>query len=175
MPGRKPDMPSKEEPIEDREYEVRYAELVDAPALAKLHAEALPPGWPAKDFEAFFRPQRHVLKIAGGDDLDGFLVLRQAADEAEILTVAVREKARGRGLGFSLVSAALDLCRKQQVGRLYLEVAENNAAARRLYAKAGFSMIALRENYYQLGKTAAVSALILMLDLGLKEKSHNGR
>ena len=39
--------------------------------------------------------------------------------------------------------------RIHHVSRIFLEVAENNIPARRLYEKAGFSEIGRRKNYYK--------------------------
>lgn len=163
--GRRRDMPLTGNLTEHLNHPVMEASASDAAAMAELHAEALPPGWPLEAFQSFFCPNRHVLKIEQGPDLHGFGVLQQAAGEAEILTLAVRREMRRRGLGFSLISALIDLCRKEDLRRLYLDVAEGNIAARALYEKSGFAVIARREHYYQSGRIEPEAALIMKLDV----------
>ncbi len=76
-------------------------------------------------------------------------VLRIVADEAEILTLAVLPSARGQGVGARLAAACLDEAAAANALRLHLEVGASNAAARRLYARAGFAETGRRPGYYQ--------------------------
>ena len=48
---------------------------------------------------------------------------------------------------------------------MFLEVDEDNAPARRLYARAGFREVGRRPGYYQQDKGAAATALVLRRDL----------
>jgi ribosomal-protein-alanine N-acetyltransferase len=142
------------------------ASAADAEALAALHAKALPPGWPAADFAASCNnANRIVLKAAAGAPMLGLAVLQFAADEAEILSIAVAEEARRRGIGSSILKASIAACRQRLVSYIYLEAAEDNAAALNLYGKFGFSTIASRKNYYEAKGAAPVTALIMRLDL----------
>ena len=59
---------------------------------------------------------------------DGFVVVRAAADEAEILTLAVRPGARGKGLGRALLQAAIDKARALGAATVFLEVGADNPA-----------------------------------------------
>ncbi|MBU2208038.1 MAG: GNAT family N-acetyltransferase, partial [Alphaproteobacteria bacterium] len=70
-----------------------------AARLADVHAEAFPAPWDAAALEALL-DQDGVFAL---EDPDGFILLRAVADEAEILTLAVRPAARRRGLGARLV------------------------------------------------------------------------
>jgi [ribosomal protein S18]-alanine N-acetyltransferase len=145
---------------------IRQANAADAAALAALHAKALPPGWPAADFAASCKnANRLVLKAAGSAEMLGLSVLQFAADEAEILSIAVAEEARRRGIGSSILKASIGACQQKPVSYIYLEVAESNAAALNLYGKFGFAAIASRKNYYEAKGPAPVTALIMKLDL----------
>ena len=93
---------------------------------------------------------------------DGFILIRQVLDEAEILTLAVRPQARRAGLGGRLVGQGAVAAARAGAARLFLEVAEDNAAARALYDRAGFRLIGRRKGYYASGKT---DALVLAFDL----------
>jgi len=139
----------------------------DAAAIAALHAHSFRRGWSEQEIEGLLL-DRHVIahraSIAG--KFSGFIVSRQVADEAEILSVAVAGRQQGRGLARKLLD--LHLRRLAGLGALtvFLEVDEHNKPAIRLYNRAGFHEISRRPNYYPAagGKTAA--ALVLRRDLG---------
>lgn len=135
--------------------------LEAAAELAALHATAFDAPWDAAAFESLLAgPGVFALTVA-----DGLILCRVVADEAEILTVAVRPQARGEGRGHRLVTAAAELARASGAERLFLEVAEDNAAARALYARTGFVEIGRRRAYYAARDGGRTDALILSLTL----------
>jgi ribosomal-protein-alanine N-acetyltransferase len=79
----------------------------------------------------------------------GFLVARTAADEMEILNLAVDPGARRQGVGSALLDAALEHGRSAVATRVFLEVRESNEAARRFYERHGFQVIGRRARYYR--------------------------
>jgi ribosomal-protein-alanine N-acetyltransferase len=82
---------------------------------------------------------------------------RLVEDEAEILSVAVVKRQRGRGLGRQLLN--LHLRRIAGLGgrTIFLEVDEHNVAALRLYQHAGFQEVSRRPGYYAgTGATALI-------------------
>lgn len=93
-----------------------------------------------------------------------FLMIRIAFDTAEILTLVTAKTARGQGLGLRLLDTArLDL-RGKAVDTLFLEVAEDNDPALRLYRRAGFRDSGRRKGYY-MRKQGCVDACVMTLDL----------
>ena len=129
--------------------------------LAALHAQAFAAPWEAGAF-ADLLAQPGVLL---GVEPDGFILIRVVLDEAEILTLAVRPGARRRGLGRRLVERACDAAATAGAHSLFLEVAEDNAAARALYARAGFVEIGRRKAYYAGADGRRTDALALRRDL----------
>lgn len=129
----------------------------DSPLLAALHAAALPPG-EAWGEDAFARlvalPGAVGVLAAEGAVPVGFVLARRAADEAEILAFAVLPERRRRGIGRALLDACLEVLAGQGVGRVFLEVAADNAGARALYGAAGFVSAGLRRDYYGAGRDA---------------------
>ena len=113
-------------------------------ALAALHAEAFSAPWDARAFADLLAQPGVLLRI----EADGFILIRVVLDEAEILTLAVRPGARRQGLGRRLVERACVAAKDAGAAILFLEVAEDNAAARVLYARAGFVEIGRRKAYY---------------------------
>jgi len=72
-----------------------------------------------------------------------------AADEAEILSIAIDSGQRGRGLSRDLLLTISAIWPAGASGRIFLEVEENNQPARRLYERAGFAVVGRRERYYK--------------------------
>jgi len=94
---------------------------------------------------------------------DGFVLGRVAADEAEILTLAVRPAARGKGLGRALLQAAISKACALGATTMFLEVGADNPHARALYAGLGFAKVGARKGYYE-GRDALVLRLPLAAD-----------
>ena len=90
----------------------------------------------------------------------GALAWRIVADEAEILTIGVTPGARRTGIGAALLRHGLAACAAGGAACLWLEVAEGNAPARRLYEAAGFAMRGRRKGYYRRGPRV-VDALVM--------------
>ena len=128
--------------------------------LALIHAAAcvMPRPWSAAEIvDLLASPLCFVIEV-----LDGFLIGRVVVGEAELLTVAVQPLAQGRGIGGRLVQGFLDEAQWRGAGTAFLEVAETNAAARVVYARAGFVQTGLRRGYYHAADGTAVDALVLV-------------
>jgi ribosomal-protein-alanine N-acetyltransferase len=100
-----------------------------------------------------------------GRKVIGFSVSRIGADEAEILSIAVAESHRGRGLSGALLLTHLGHLAGRGVRTVFLEVEENNQPARRLYERAGFAVAGRRERYYQQPGGEPLNALLMRRDL----------
>jgi ribosomal-protein-alanine N-acetyltransferase len=145
---------------------VEAASLRDARRLAQLHGESFHRGWGEGEFEQMLSERNtlvHRLKV--GRKLVGFAVSRMAADEAEILSIAVAAGYRGRGLSRNLLLTHLGHLAGHGVRKIFLEVEENNQPARRLYERAGFSVAGRRERYYQQPGGEQLNALLMRRDL----------
>jgi ribosomal-protein-alanine N-acetyltransferase len=86
----------------------------------------------------------------------GMILGRVAADEAEILTLAVDPGQRRRGVGSALLGAAMARAGNLGATFMFLEVAVTNDAARALYAAHGFTEAGLRRHYYTDGTDALI-------------------
>jgi len=69
-------------------------------------------------------------------------------DEAHVMTLAVREDLRRRGLGARLLLELLDYSRDMGARFLTLEVRGSNREAIELYKRFGFQIMGERRNYY---------------------------
>jgi [ribosomal protein S18]-alanine N-acetyltransferase len=100
-----------------------------------------------------------------GDPPNGFLIVTRVLDEAEVIVIAVLPSARKTGLAEALIAASMGTLAQQGIKRMFLEVAQDNAAARSLYDKLGFSQIGLRKAYYARPNAIVMDALVLSRDL----------
>lgn len=140
-----------------------FASTVHAGALAAIHAACFPP---AEQWDEAAIATQFALPGGFGllDPAGGMVLGRMAADEAEILALAVVPALRRQGLGRELLAAAEAHVRASGGRVVYLEVAAGNAAARALYAAAGYREIGRRSRYYRDGTDALVLARPLRRD-----------
>lgn len=100
------------------------------------------------------------LAMRGGQAV-GFSLCRAVADEVELLLIAVAPQMRRQGAGCRLVQRAQEDALARNAAMLFLEVREDNDAARCLYQSMGFAVIGRRDNYYS-GKDGSRRAAITM-------------
>lgn len=139
----------------------------DAEAVAGIHAEGFPHPWSADEFRAL-AADRAILGLAarresflGWRRLAGFILVRRAADEAEVLTVAVRAAQRGRGIGRKLLEEVLRRLYRDGITTCFLEVDRDNGSAIRLYRALGFETVGERKGYYRRAGGDTGSALVM--------------
>lgn len=103
--------------------------------------------------------------LGAGDDAVGFALMRMAADEAELLTIAVAPAHWRRGIGRTLLDAIVGASRASGARALFLEVAADNGAARALYDQAGFGVVGRRQGYYRRAAGPPADAIVMRLAL----------
>ena len=81
--------------------------------------------------------------------------------EAELLRIAVRPEARGRGVGGQILRGCMEALAALGVAELHLEVRVSNASARHLYEREGWRQVGLRKAYYRDGEDAALYGMRL--------------
>jgi ribosomal-protein-alanine N-acetyltransferase len=124
----------------------------NAEACARLHAAIFAHPWSADEIARLIADGSSLSAAAldpTGGVLRGFVIARLAADEAEILTVAVDTAWRGKGAGRALVSEILRQAAYAGARSMFLEVEDGNAAAVALYRRLGFMKIGERPGYYR--------------------------
>jgi ribosomal-protein-alanine N-acetyltransferase len=139
-----------------------------AEQCAALHAASFAHAWSTSEFEALLSSKTTIggaAVDAASDELRGFALSRIAADEAEILTLAVHAAFRNRGLGRALLSDTLARLTAAHVRSLFLEVEGANRPAIALYTRMGFREVGRRSGYYRKPDGATEAALVLRKDL----------
>ncbi|MBN4066332.1 GNAT family N-acetyltransferase [Ahrensia sp. AH-315-G08] len=157
---------------------VQIALESDLQRIEELHGLCFKRGWSGSELIAMFQQPANIFLVArhvGKPTIPvaGFNIIRQAADEAEIISIAVDPAQRGRDIADALMRRAIIDLVSDRVPKLFLEVDEANAVALGLYNKLGFAIVATRPGYYRKDDKmdensgpANSNALVMRLDLG---------
>lgn len=151
---------------------VEDAKDEDCADLAALHEQAFPIGWSSADLETLVQDDAVTTRIIrplgwfGRGPIEGFIMVRQAADEGEVLTFAIANHCQRRGYGTRLLDDAIIALRQQGVVSVFLEVAESNIGALKLYRRRGFNQVGERAAYATLNDGSKVSALVMARKYG---------
>ncbi len=94
----------------------------------------------------------------------GFVLTRHAADEEELLLIAVKPEHRGCGLGKALIDRLVKSARERGTSRIFLEMRRGNPAVN-LYERVGFEPIGERPNYYRMANGSQVDAITFGLSI----------
>ncbi len=147
---------------------IRALRVDRAEECAAIHRGAFARAWSSEEIAALLA-SASTLGSAALDPVTGrmrgFAVSRLAADEAEILTIAVERAWRGRGVGRDLLREHLSRATLTGARAMFLEVDQDNAAAIALYTRFGFIKVGRREGYYRRPDGEPASALVMRKDL----------
>ncbi len=147
--------PTGSSPADPAPTELEPGGVAHAAAMAAIHRLAFPPNeaWGTDSIAI----QLALPGVFGWLDRRGGMILaRVAADEVEVLTLAVAPTVRRLGLGTRLLAAAMTLATSRGARNAFLDVSISNIAARTLYARAGFTPTGRRPRYYADGTDALV-------------------
>jgi ribosomal-protein-alanine N-acetyltransferase len=152
------------------EYEIRLCDKEDIPSIIEVNMRTLPEHYSdyfyyeiLSEFpETFLVAELHGVPV-------GYIMCRTEygfshlkrlglARKGHVVSVAVDEEHRSKGIGSSLVMAAEKEMAKKSATECYLEVRASNAEAIRLYQKLGFKVTGRLEGYYRDGEGALVMA-----------------
>lgn len=147
---------------------IEPAESKDAQRLAQLHEHGFFRGWPVADFLGFLSDKNTPVYVAcdAKRRIAGFALIRIVADESELLTIAVDQKWRGKGVGRALLTAVFADLMMSPARKMFLEVDEQNPSAIALYKRLGFKTVSSRKGYYARPDGSAATALVMARDLG---------
>lgn len=123
-------------------------------------------GWSEQSVDSLAAADGAALIAAyEGEQMAGFILIRSAADEAELLTIAVDPGFQRAGVASLLIEAAKQKLEKKSIQSFFLEVRRDNAAAIACYKKLGFEKIAVRKDYYTDDNGSKTNAEIFRLML----------
>ncbi len=108
------------------------------------------------------RPRRDYVALEDEQGILGYAGVDHHGDVADIMTVAVAPRARGRALGRDLLGHLERRARARGADWAMLEVRADNGPALALYDRAGYVRLSTRRRYYQPGD---VDALVMRKSL----------
>ena len=117
----------------------------------QIHRRCFDHFWSEKEFSDLLSLPTTLLWM----NESGLLMCSHVADEMEILTFGVLPECRQKGQGQNLLQQMFEYAQKKQVSKIFLDVAEDNIPAIKLYEKMGFLKVYCRKGYYQNGKKDA--------------------
>jgi ribosomal-protein-alanine N-acetyltransferase len=145
---------------------LRDASSADAPALAAIHAQCFSMEvWDAAAIAALLATPGTFALL--DEDAGGFIMVRAAGGESEVLTLGVKPAARRRGIAKALVVGASERAFAAGATDLFLEVNAANNAAIALYKGLGFGEVGRRKDYYLAPHGMREDALVLRASIPL--------
>jgi [ribosomal protein S18]-alanine N-acetyltransferase len=109
------------------------------------------------------QPRSRYYLVADDDGvITGYAGLLVAANQADVVTLAVAAGQWGQGVGSALLEALLAEAVRRGCTEVFLEVRTDNTRAQRLYRRYGFSQIGIRKGYYQ---PSGADALVMRRDV----------
>ena len=144
----------------------RRLTLDDLPAVLELERLLFPDdAWSEATYRAELTDPtgtRHYVAVDGDDGrLAGWAGMASAGGQADVLTIGVRPRLQGRGLGARLLTELLDEAAARGCAEVFLDVRADNDRARRLYERFGFTSVGVRKRYYQ---PSGVDAIVMVRD-----------
>jgi tRNA threonylcarbamoyladenosine biosynthesis protein TsaB len=138
----------------------------EASVVAQLLAMSFDDPWSLKDVgEIMAMPGAYGLLALEGSEPVGFILCQLAADEMTVLSIGIAPEKRRRGGAAMLLAAAEAQARAANASVVFLEVGEDNDAARKLYAEARYEEVGRRASYYKRPIGRQVDAIILRKNL----------
>lgn len=120
----------------------------DLEAVTDLTRRADPFGWTLRNFSDAHASGNTLTVLTVDGVTTGIAAVMHVLDESELLEIAVQPAMQGRGYGKALLAQAIALARRNGAVRMFLEVRESNARARKMYTSFGFEETGRRKNYY---------------------------
>lgn len=150
---------------------IRKCEKEDIPRVIEINGETLPEHYSDYfyyEILAEFPETFLVVELESG--LVGYIMCRieygfshlrklGLARKGHIVSVAVEEQHRGKGLGTRLITSAQVEMQKKSATECYLEVRVSNGGAISLYQKLGYKATGRLDAYYKDGEAALVMAV----------------
>lgn len=141
---------------------IRVAGLPDYSHIARIHSASFERGWKTQEIrELMEKPGSKAFVYDIDGSRAGFVLVRLAADECEIIAIAVDEQHKRKGIARKLLDFLPDYLKREGVKTIFLEVAEDNFSAMALYEAAGYAEHGRRKGYYRRWHGRRIDALML--------------
>ena len=157
-----------------KQLEVKYLSFIDANLIQVLEDDCFDKHsrWSKTMIEDSINATTSKFFGAFLDEqMVGYCVFSDMEQEFELLRICVLPTCQNYGIGYKLLTYAIDTLKGQLTQTLstgetnyamFLEVSANNITAQKLYTKCGFKQICVRKNYY-VEENQQVDAIIMRL------------
>lgn len=143
---------------EKEDLEIRKMNEKDIDEVYEINRLSFSFPWSRESFERELSSNKiaHYFVAVKDNKIVGYIGFWQIFQEAQITTIAVHPDFRRKGIGEVLLDYVIDLCEKNSIKEIVLEVRVSNTIAQNLYFKKGFKKVGIRKWYYRDGEDALV-------------------
>ena len=130
---------------------IRFMRLKDVDQVAGIEEATFARPWSRESFRQELTRNAVARYLVADEDgqILGYAGAWVILDESHITNIAVREDARGRGLGKRLTTDLLQILSNLGASYATLEVRVSNIRAQNLYKSLGFVSVGKRKRYYE--------------------------
>ena len=146
--------------LDEPALDFRPMQMADLTEVMEIERRSYPHPWTRLIFSDCLHAGYSCWVCERQGIIQGYGIISIAAGEAHLLNLCVRPESQRQGIGEKLLVHLFTLARHHDAEIMFLEVRESNAAARRLYDKAGFNELGTRKDYYP-AEAGRENALIL--------------
>lgn len=131
------------------ELKCRTLRAEDAAAVAEMEHLVFSDAWSEKSVMETIRLANTICIAAEkAGRLVGYMLVYEAAGEAEIARIAVDKEMRRQGAGGHMMLELENICEERKIRKLLLDVRESNMEARSFYEDEGFTEDGIRQKFY---------------------------
>jgi len=155
------------------EYCIRLCKIEDLGQVASINWTSLPENYSSYFFETTLNESPEAFIVAEKESMIvGYIMCRieyglsvlhkfKIARKGHIVSLAILEQHRRKGLGLNLVEEAIHALKDKGCSEIFLEVRVSNSSAIQLYQKLGFNIVSTIRWYYRDGEEAYTMGMTL--------------
>lgn len=145
------------------ELKIDFFRLVYLKRVLEIENESFNNPYDEAVFRAFFlkHPENFLVAMLN-NEVVGYIMFDKLYSSGIIVSIAVSQKFRRKGIGSLLLTKALGKLKELGAREVLLQVEVTNSSAISFYKKFGFNVEDLLPNYYGRGRDAYVMKLKLM-------------
>lgn len=135
----------------------RKMEIKDVDDIFEIEEKSFSTPWSKSAISSELKNKlaRHIVAECDGKSV-GYVGVWYIIDEAHVTNVAVHPDYRGKKIGDNLIKKLIEICKKDRIMSITLEVRKSNIIAQNLYKKYGFLPGGIRKEYYSDNKEDAI-------------------
>lgn len=139
-------------PIRIIEFEIRHLERI-----CEIENSSFPEPFSDRYLSELGKLYSETFLIAERNyEAIGYIVAKTDCSKAHILSIAVENNWRRKGIGYNLLQMLIIKLKSRKINEIILEVEKNNISAKTLYERVGFKLLKEIKNYYLNGEDALV-------------------